>query len=155
MINTKRLVIKSLLNDDDGQLAKLLDDPAILRATHLTFSSQPVTSFELNLLLKSVNAYGIYRRQSPQTLCGLLTLDKTAELPGGFELGYLLQQKLWGKGLMTEAVAGLLETVTVPLIAFTDRTNYRSQHVLQKNGFILVGQDNPQLRWQKPACTVK
>lgn len=132
MIKTKRLVIKSLTADNDGQVAKLVSDSQLLAAAHLTFSTYPVTSFELNLFLQSVHVYGIYQQQ----LIGLLLLDWVADAdPPALELGYLLCRQMWGKGIMTEAVAGLLQTVHAPIIATTDDNNYRSQHVLQKKRF--------------------
>ena len=151
MIKTKRLVIKSLTADNDGQVAKLVSDSQLLASAHLTFSTYPVTSFELNLFLQSVHVYGIYQQQ----LIGLLLLDWVADAdPPALELGYLLCRQMWGKGIMTEAVAGLLQTVHAPIIATTDDNNYRSQHVLQKNGFTIASHATGQIVWHKSACTV-
>lgn len=155
MIKTKRLLIRKISNDNDGQVTHLLADQTLLDGAHLVFSTRPVTSIEVNLLLHSVHFAGIYRRTRPQELIGLIMLDRaSADLPAEVELGYLLQQKSWGQGFMTEAIAGLVAAYPHTLAAVTDNDNYRSQHILQENGFIQVGQRNRQLIWQKPACTV-
>lgn len=155
MIKTNRLLIRKISNDNDGQVARLLADQTLLDRAHLYFSTSPVTSIEVNLLLHSAHLAGIYLRAQPHQLVGLVMLDRAAsDLPADVKLGYLLQQKSWGQGIMTEAVAGVVAVYHRPLVAVTDVDNYRSQHVLQKNGFIQVGQRIQQLIWQKPACTM-
>lgn len=155
MIKTKRLLIRKISNDNDGQVAHLLADQTLLDQAHLSFSTKPVTSIEINLLLHSVHLAGIYLRTQPHQLVGLVMLDRAADdMPANVELGYLLQQESWGQGIMTEAIAGVVATYHHPLVAVTTVGNYRSQRVLQKNGFTQVGQRVGQLIWQKPACTV-
>lgn len=149
MIKTNHLLIKRIKNDD-GQVTSLLADQLLLKQAHLTFSTQPVTSFEINLLLQSVRFMGIYQLKSPQKLIGLILLDQAAsDLPGQLEIGYLLQQESWGQGIMTEAVAGVLSKLPQSVAAATDQNNLHSQCVLQKNGFSLVRQQGSRLIWQK------
>lgn len=156
MIKTNRLLIRKISNDNDGQVAHLLADQTLLDQAHLYFSTSPVTSIEISLLLHSAHLAGIYLRSQPHRLVGLVMLDRAAsDLPADVELGYLLQQQSWGQGIMTEAVAGVVAAYHHPLVAVTDADNYRSQHVLQKNGFIQVGQRVQQLIWRKPACTMR
>lgn len=149
MIKTKHLLIKKIITDD-GQVAALLADPLLLKRAHLTFSTQPVSSLEVNLLLRSVHFYGIYQQNKPGRLIGLLYLDQASpELPGQLEIGYLLQQESWGQGIMTEAVAGLVDKLSQPVVAVTDKNNCGSQHVLEKSGFTLVREEETGLVWQK------
>lgn len=156
MIKTKRLLIRKISNDNDGQVAHLLANQTLLDRAHLYFSTSPVTSIEINLLLNSVHLAGIYLQTQPYQLVGLIMFERAAgDLPAGIELGYLLQQEKWGQGIMTEAIAGVVTAYHHPLVAVTDIDNYQSQHVLQKNGFIQVRQRVQQLIWQRPACTVE
>ena len=60
-------------------------------------------------------------------------------------IGYVLGQKYWGKGYMSEALKGvvnyLFNEASFNLIkAEAMKDNYKSQRVLEKNGFIKVGE---------------
>lgn len=155
MIKTKRLLIRKILNDNDGQVAHLLANQTLLEQAHLSFSTKPVTSIEINLLLRSVHFAGVYQRTQPQKLIGLIMMDRAIDLPAEVELGYLLQQESWGQGIMTEAIAGLVNNCHYSLAAVTDADNYRSQHILRESGFTQVSQRAQQLIWQRPACTAR
>lgn len=61
---------------------------------------------------------------------------------GNPEITYWLGRDYWGKGIATCAVKQFLEIVkTRPLWGRTADDNYASQHVLQKNGFVLTGSE--------------
>ena len=66
------------------------------------------------------------------------------------ELGYAFNPEVWGKGLATEAIRGMIEAYweTFPnghpavgdeertyLMAYTEKSNLASEKVLRKNGF--------------------
>ncbi len=58
------------------------------------------------------------------------------------EIGYWLGQEFWGKGIATRALAAflLLETHR-PLYAHVARNNPASRRVLEKCGFIFIGEN--------------
>lgn len=150
MITTKRLIINKVSQDSDGQITRLLADPTIQRAAHLLFTSQQPSRFEVDFLLQSGDFYKIYSREQTTKVLGLLFAQETVWLgQPATELGYLLAPASRGRGIMTEAVAGLVEQLPQPVLAATDQDNLPSQGVLKRAGFHLVSQKPDQLLWQK------
>jgi RimJ/RimL family protein N-acetyltransferase len=61
---------------------------------------------------------------------------------GRLEVGYWLGKEFWGRHIATQALLALLEEVkTRPLYARVAKDNIASLRVLQKGGFIIVGED--------------
>jgi len=61
---------------------------------------------------------------------------------GHLEVTYWLGREFWGKGIATGALRLMLGAVTVrPLLARTAKGNPASLRVLQKCGFVIVGED--------------
>lgn len=64
------------------------------------------------------------------------------EQDGAREIGYWLGREFWGKGIATQALMQLLEIETTrPLTAHVATNNIASRRVLEKCGFIIVGED--------------
>ena len=64
------------------------------------------------------------------------------EMLGEREVGYWIGKEFWGKGVATKALAEYLEIVkTRPLFAHVAKHNFRSQRVLEKCGFKVIGED--------------
>jgi len=58
------------------------------------------------------------------------------------EITYWIDRRYWGRGIATAALRDLLQIEKVrPLRARVAFDNYGSQRVLEKNGFVKVGQD--------------
>jgi RimJ/RimL family protein N-acetyltransferase len=63
-------------------------------------------------------------------------------LGGHREVGYRLGREHWGKGIATKALSRLLLLVPDrPLFAHVAKLNYASCRVLEKCGFVIVGED--------------
>jgi RimJ/RimL family protein N-acetyltransferase len=61
---------------------------------------------------------------------------------GRLEVGYWLGKEYWGHNIATRAVQALLEEVKIrPLYARVARDNVASLRVLEKCGFIIIGED--------------
>lgn len=72
------------------------------------------------------------------------------EMEGEKEVGYWLGREFWGKGIATEALKQFLKVITVrPLSAHTAKQNIGSRKVLEKCGFVVVGED----KWTPPTST--
>lgn len=79
-----------------------------------------------------------------------------------YRFGYWLSPKYWGKGIMTNAVAEVLDNMTnsdLKVLKFTAEVkegNFGSRRVLEKNGFKMIGQhkDDTQayLIWDFELC---
>ena len=64
------------------------------------------------------------------------------EMEGEHEVGYWLGKEFWGKGIMTQALAEYINIVkTRPLMAHVAKHNIGSRRVLEKCGFIVIGED--------------
>lgn len=64
------------------------------------------------------------------------------EMEGKEEIGYWLGRSFWGKGIASEALRQLLLEVQIrPLFAHVAKQNLASKRVLEKCGFIVIGED--------------
>ena len=85
--------------------------------------------------------WGVWERDTGE-LIGDCTLFFSADDHNAWEVGYGLRRDRWGRGYATEAVQGCLrhgfEDLGLDRIVadLTDPDNWRSQHVLEKCGFI-------------------
>ncbi len=62
---------------------------------------------------------------------------------GTREIGYRLDRAYWGKGIATQALALFLQRIqTRPLYGRVVSHNIGSQRVLQKNGFVVIGEEH-------------
>ena len=58
------------------------------------------------------------------------------------EVGYWLGREFWGKGIATRALSEFLAQVKErPLYAHVAKHNLASQRVLEKCGFVVIGED--------------
>lgn len=145
MITTKRLLIERATDGDAPSLQKLLSDPRVTGPSQLLISPTPAAS---RFLIQSRHPLVIRRRTAPEEIIGLLFL--TATVPNRWELGYLLQAADWNRGLMTEALAGVVNRLKVGMVleATVDRTNPASARVLEKSGFRQIATDGRQTTWR-------
>ena len=63
------------------------------------------------------------------------------EYEGQRYVGYWLGQSFWGKGIATEALMQFLKKEVRPLLARVAKTNIASRRVLEKCGFVVVGDE--------------
>jgi len=56
-------------------------------------------------------------------------------------VGYWLGQPFWGKGIATKALMEFLKMDWRPLLARVAKTNIASRRVLEKCGFVVVGEE--------------
>jgi [ribosomal protein S5]-alanine N-acetyltransferase len=64
-------------------------------------------------------------------------------MDGEAEVTYLIRRDQWGRGLASAALAGLLDEVRErPLFARVATDNVGSARVLERNGFVRVGEDS-------------
>ena len=63
-------------------------------------------------------------------------------MDGDAEITYWIERKFWGRGIATTALRQLLEIETVrPIYGRVAFDNYGSQKVLERCGFVKVGED--------------
>jgi [ribosomal protein S5]-alanine N-acetyltransferase len=88
----------------------------------------------------------VIRRISSQVLIGDISL-RACERPGEYRLGYWLSEDYWGKGIMSEAVAAVIDIAreakdVVRIVVDVKDGNWGSRRVLEKNGFRYLGEGN-------------
>lgn len=63
-------------------------------------------------------------------------------MEGDTEVTYWIRRDFWGRGIATRALAALLEEVQVrPVLARAAHDNVASIRVLERNGFVRVGEE--------------
>ena len=149
ILETDRLLLRTWTIDDAPKLFDICSDALVMK---YLATGKPYASVEeaVEFLRWAEN----YQKENGFCRWAVLLQD-TKEIVGscGFarphgteeiELGYLLAQKFWGKGLATEAAGACLQYGFDKLkfnevIAITDLENVSSQRVLEKIGFTKRG----------------
>ncbi|MCB0543727.1 MAG: GNAT family N-acetyltransferase [Saprospiraceae bacterium] len=149
-LETDRLLIRPAVADDFELVFRMQQDPEVMRYIRPPETDPEVVRGRMAMWLK-------YNEQNPGLGVFICLWKDTGEpagncvfrhveyLPGNdLEVGYLILRPFWGQGLATEIVGALVrcafEEMKAPkLLAYVDPENAASQRVLQKNGFLLVG----------------
>ena len=150
VLDTKRLILRPILETDADPLYPLINDPDV--SVHMLGIPHPYPDGMLLPWIKAARESMAHdeRREmtivlrstgAPIGVCGIHRID-WEHMSG--EIGYWLGKSLWGNGYMTEAVIGLLE------YGFDDLDLYRmharcfmsnpaSARVLEKSGMKFEG----------------
>lgn len=158
ILQTERLLLRQISNDDADEMFSLRSNPEIMRfiprempktiddaVKHIEFMQGLLESGEcINWAIcmkednKLIGNIGYFRMQPENHRA---------------EIGYMLDQKFQGKGIMQEALTRIIrygfETLKLHSIeAVTDPENYASWKLLEKNGFIREGHFKEDCYWQ-------
>ena len=149
-IETERLILREFRRDDREKVHEYAVDPEVYHYMPWGPNTEDETSAFIERAIAS-------RHRDPRLHFELaVTLRETGRLIGGAgiraadecfrtaDMGYCLRRDAWGRGLATEAAAGLIEfgfkQLGVHRIwATCDTGNVRSAHVLEKAGMKLEG----------------
>jgi len=164
MIETERLILKPLTYEQlikytecDNSLEKELN----LNETSRTISPELKEAFEQTILPNVADKTKNYLYSTLWTailktenkMIGDLCIIGEPNADGEIEIGYGTYEEFQNKGLMTEIVQGIIEWVksqpkVKSIIASTDKTNKASFRVLEKNGFVKIGETETLLNWK-------
>lgn len=164
MIQTERLILHPLSYQQllkyieaDGSLEKELS----LNKTSRIISQELKEALEQTILPNVADATKNFLFSTLWTAISKVELQMVGDLcivgepneAGEIEIGYGTYDDFQGRGFMTEIVYGIIEWAkTQSLIksikAATEKTNIASHKVLQKNGFIVVGEDENYFHWK-------
>lgn len=144
-LQTERLILRDLTDDDTPALAKILGDAKVMRHSVSGVLSEQATGEFIDWCRHSYrqNGFGPWAvvEKSSSTLAGFCGLNaERVDDADEIEIGYRLAPGFWGKGLGTEAARGALahgfETLRIEsLIAIVEPANVASVKVIQKLGF--------------------
>lgn len=146
-IQSQRLVLREMADDDAAALLAIYGDPLVMRYTDeapftdLTTVSVMLASVRKLLASGESLEWAIIERDTNQLIgtCGLHSFDG-----GQAEVGCLLKQTAWGQGYMAEAITLLTRYARddlglTGLIADVAPANERAQRLFHKLGYLPDG----------------
>lgn len=143
IIQTKRLYLRQLVQEDFPSIFLFLSDPKTMYAYEHGFSKEEVqTLLDKQLCSYTVNNFGLWAviKQETKTcigLCGItLQLFRENSVP---ELGYIFQKEYWHQGYAAERALACKEyafqDLALPqLYAIIRDTNFPSQKLAERIG---------------------
>lgn len=164
MIETKRLFIKPL---DLNQLQKYIKNDNSLECELGVAESNRMISPELKEALELAILPKVAENEpnhlfftlwtvvlkTQNRMIGDLCFMGNPDDEGKVEIGYGTYDDFRGNGFMTEAVGGMIawaktHPAVKSVIAETDKTNMASMVILQKNGFVKIGESDDFFHWK-------
>lgn len=148
ILETERLYLRALCQDDLGALCAILQDPEVMYAYEHAFSDQEVQAWLDNQLRRyRRDGFGLWAVICKETgeligQCGLTWQDWNGRQV--LEVGYLFRRDAWGRGYATEAAVACrnyaFETLNAPEVFSIIRdSNLPSRRVAERNGMAAVG----------------
>ena len=142
---TVRLILRQLKASDDNEIFKLRSDEDINqyldrpKETSIEEARQFITKINNGIKENRSFYWAITFKENPQ-LIGTICLWNLSEDKNTVELGYELNQKFHGQGIMSEAIKKVIEfafeNIGVTTIeACTHKDNLKSISLLMKNNF--------------------
>ncbi len=143
-----KVILTLPIENDLDFLLKVINDPIVtkyLRFPNVLHFPNDEREWLLNLSREqSKNKVFLIRSNDDSTPLGVVGLHSIDTYNGHAELGYMIQQSSWGKGIATESVKLALEygfeiLNLRKIYAYVKDGNIGSVRVLEKNGFKRVG----------------
>ena len=147
IIETPRLLIREFLPEEQYLYLWLHQDEEVTRYINKRSDAETKSRFEAGIAEygdgTGLGSWGIFDSFT-NGFIGVCGLKPSAFSPACIELGYLLNQKYWGKGIASEMVKNIIpyaftRSNATEITAVTKLLNIASQRVLEKNGFIRTG----------------
>ena len=118
-LETERLLLRQFRNDDHAAYAEILADPEVMRYIGTGTTLNPIESWRaMSAVLGhwTLRGYGMFAVEVKETgeLAGRVGFLDPPGWPG-FELGWLLSRRNWGRGYATEAARACLAYALGPL----------------------------------------
>ena len=142
LAQTPRFSIRNFKPEEEAAYMSLFDDervtihlPKRSRKEHLEIFRTALKDYTEH---KVLGRWGIFNN-SDGDMIGMCLLRNYNEEDGQIELGYVLHQKYWGKGIAGEMALimvgyGFTNTDAIEIVAVTTLGNSGSQKVLEKAG---------------------
>lgn len=148
VIETARLLLRPMAEDDAGVLVRELNDFAIARNTgripHPYHRSDALEFLEFVATIEERSRVAaVELKSAPGELIGVISYEWN-ETKDDAELGYWYSQRVWGRGIGSEAARAMVDDAFIRagherLIACYHNDNAASARILGKLGFEVVG----------------
>lgn len=148
MVETERLYLRKMTQEDFADLSKHLQDPEVMYAYEHPFSDIEIQEgIDKQLQRYEEDGFGVLAvilKESGELIgqCGLsMQPCEGRKLP---EIGYIFQKEYWGKGYATEAATACKKYAFEELgikevYSLIKEDNIASQNVELRNGMSVVG----------------
>jgi len=147
-INTERLKLRKIKQEDTESIYKLLSNPEVIKYdtfeifTSLKQAKEVVEWFKDEYKQKNAIFWGIRLKNEGEIIGFCKSQIEIPKVRASF--GYSLRRDYWNRGIMTEAVGSIVDftfnTIDVHRIETTVAIeNYASLRVLEKLGFVKEG----------------
>jgi len=145
-LTTERLELRPLEPEDLEDLAVLLGDPVGMASWPAPLTFEETRSWiERNRARYAADGFGrcaVVWRESGELVGDAGLISTVVEGTPEVELGWVVRQDLWGRGIATEAGAAwrnfAFETLGLPrIVSMIDETNAPSRRVAEKLGMSL------------------
>ena len=139
-VETERLTLRPLAEDDAETWLRLMADPAAKRLLH---TPEPVTDRERALaglrawiahFADGVGMYSVRVRDTGETAGFVGFVPRELDWGRDVELGWLLLPAFWGRGYATEAARALLPLRPARVVSMIRVENDASENVARKLG---------------------
>lgn len=144
-LETKRLLLRRFQSDDAADVYAYACQPEI----GPNAGWKPLESLEqcqavVTRWHQNPHIFALYEKQQKQVIGSISLYQCFDRAVSCRELGYVLNKAYWHQGYMSEAMTKILayafETLDVVIVqAKVHEKNLPSQHLLEKNGFVLEG----------------
>ena len=157
ILATERMLLRQLRTSDQEQVFALRSDPLVMQHVNRPLArTMDDASALIDLITSMVAANEAVQwamtLRGDDTFIGLIGFWRIVKEHHYGELGYMLARDHWGKGLMSEAVAAVLDFGFHSLDfhkveAITRPENTASVRTLEKNGFVREGHFKENIFW--------
>lgn len=146
-IETKRLILRQWLQEDEMAFAKLNANPEVMQYFPSVLSPKESNSriryFRALLIQHGWGIWAVERKEDQAFLgsAGIMVPVASYPLRNCVEIGWRLDRPYWKKGYATEAALGVLKFAFADLglpeiVAFSDVRNINSQAVMKRIGML-------------------
>jgi ribosomal-protein-alanine N-acetyltransferase len=143
-----RVVLEPLRTEDAAELFEIRGDSEAMRFWDWPYDATPAdTAAAIAYMLHDVAAgnahYWTVRFRHDRGFVGICDLSELCDEPLSADIGFMIARRLWGQGLASEAVAGVIERARAlglrTIRARIHSDNVRSTCLLTRAGFKQVG----------------
>lgn len=146
VLTTERLVLRKLSMDDLEAVFALRSDPVAMRYVPRPLAKdreEAAAHIQLILVTQQANEglqWAITLKDNP-SMVGIIGFWRMKKEHYRAEIGYMVLPKYWGQGIVSEAIAAVVQHAFDTLgfhsiEAVIDPQNPASMRVLEKNGFV-------------------